>query len=86
MNENRPDYSDIGRRIIAFREHLGLSASAFAKEVGVSPSRLGNWENGHRRVSVDVAVVLSEKYGLSLDFIYGQTSRIAAQSGGRLVV
>lgn len=70
MNKERPDYTDIAERITAFREYLDMSASEFAREHGFSTSQLSNWEAGTRRISVDAAMRLYERYGLSLDFIY----------------
>ena len=70
MTESRPDYSDIGNRIVAFRRHLNMSATKFAKEHGFSKSQLGNWEAGSRRISIDAAMRLCDLYGLTLDYIY----------------
>lgn len=70
MESDRPDYSDIGDRIIAFREYLKMSPAEFADSHGYSRSALSNWEAGIRRISIDAATRLYEQYGLSLDFIY----------------
>ena len=67
----RPDYSDIGQRLLAVR--AGFSdqpQKAFAEKHGFTPTQWNNWENGTRRISVDAAEKLCDLYGLTLDYIF----------------
>ena len=68
---DRPDYSVIGDRLIAVRTGFSdLTQRAWADKHNFSPTQNNNWEKGTRRISVDAAEVLAEKYGLTLDYIY----------------
>jgi len=68
---DRPDYSAIGQRIAAVREGFSdLSQKAWAEKHNFSVTQYNNWEKGTRRISVDAAEELSQKYGLTLDYIF----------------
>ena len=45
---------EIGLRIRKFREAKNLTQKAFAKQIGVSSSRVSNWEQGTNRPDVDI--------------------------------
>jgi len=45
---------EIGRRIRKYREERGLSQRELAKRIGVSNSRISNWEQGVNRPDVDL--------------------------------
>ena len=68
---DRPDYTEIGRRLTAIRTAFSdLSQKAWAEKNGFSPTQYNNWEKGTRRISVDAAETLMDRYGLTLDYIY----------------
>lgn len=68
---SRPDYTEIGDRLCAIRRGFSdLSQKEWAQRHHFSATQYNNWEKGARRISVDAAEVLVERYGLSLDFIY----------------
>lgn len=68
---DRPDYTEIGERLALVRTGFSdLSQKDWANMHSFSPTQYNNWETGKRRISVDAAEVLVERYGLSLDFIY----------------
>lgn len=68
---NRPDYSDIGDRLKGVREGFSdLKQKEFAEKNGFNHSQWNNWEKGSRRISVDAAETLSDRYGLDLDYIF----------------
>lgn len=48
----------IGANIRKFREMRSLSQREFAEAIGVSSSRLSNWENGINRPDVDTLAVI----------------------------
>lgn len=67
----RPDYTVIGDRLRRIREGFSeLSQRQWAEKNNFNPTQYNNWEKGTRRISVDAAEALSNRYGLSLDFIY----------------
>lgn len=45
---------EIGSRICKYRKEKGLSQRDFAKLIGVSGSRVSNWEQGTHRPDVDI--------------------------------
>ena len=49
---------ELGRRIRYFRELRGLSQKQLAARIGVSNSRLSNWEQGLNRPDADTLRVL----------------------------
>lgn len=63
-------YEDIAARIKWHRNLLDLSQEQYANLIGSKRTALTNWETGQGRVSLDAALALRKKFGLSLDFIY----------------
>ncbi|MCA0963303.1 helix-turn-helix domain-containing protein [Salipiger bermudensis] len=71
MNENASyRFADIGKRLKAVRKFYDLGSKEFAEQADVSPKSYSQWERGSGRVSVDGAMKLQARYGISLDFIY----------------
>ncbi|ULB12763.1 helix-turn-helix domain-containing protein (plasmid) [Cereibacter azotoformans] len=73
MDESKPrPYSDIAERLKWHREVVmgGLSQDEYARRLGVKRSALSLWEAGTHRLSLDGALALRSKYGLSMDFMY----------------
>lgn len=68
-NKARP-FSDIAERIKWHRESVRLTQEEYAAKIGVKRSALSLWEAGTHRLSLDGALALRSKYGLSLDFMY----------------
>ena len=70
MSESAP-YLAIGRRLAALREGMSdMNQREWAEHHGFSPTRYNNWEKGVRRIMVDEAQMLCDRYGLTLDAIY----------------
>ncbi|WP_051548139.1 helix-turn-helix domain-containing protein [Sneathiella glossodoripedis] len=67
---NAKIYSDIGVRLRAFRGLGGMNQKQFALSLGYNPTQYTNWETGARRIPVDMAIRLVERFGLTLDYIY----------------
>ena len=66
---------EIGNRIKKFREARNLSQKDFANKIGVSNSRVSNWEQGVNRPDVDLLVNICKVLNVSpselLDFRLG---------------
>jgi transcriptional regulator with XRE-family HTH domain len=45
---------EAGRVIRRIRKHFGISQTAMARELGVSPQRVNDWEAGRRPVPVEI--------------------------------
>lgn len=69
---------DIGKRIKAAREAAGLSAKELADKIGISQTRLSNWEQGINRPMADHIAVIASALGVSTDTLLGTTSQAAS--------
>lgn len=58
-----------GARIAALRRQAGMSQAELARQLGVSPSAVGMYEQGRREPSSDVLVQLGKIFGVSVDYI-----------------
>lgn len=64
-------YADIAKRLLWHRQEVErLTQNEYAKVLGVKRSTLNNWESGDYRLSLNGAIALRRRYGLSLDFMY----------------
>lgn len=64
-------YEAIGARLKAVRLGLSdMSQREWAERNGFNPTQYNNWEKGARRIPVDAAERLCNRYGLTLDAIY----------------
>ena len=58
-----------GARIAALRRQAGMSQAELARQLGVSPSAVGMYEQGRREPSSDVLVQLGKIFGVSVDYL-----------------
>lgn len=65
-----PNPLDVGARIRALRHEAGLSQTALAKLLSVTPGAVGNWEQGQVNPTIRQGVKICAKFGVSLDFIF----------------
>jgi hypothetical protein len=72
MDKNdEPEHLEIGLRLKKFRKWQGLyNQKEFAIEHGFSVTQYTGWEVGHRRIPIEHAAVLEERYRLTLDYLY----------------
>lgn len=61
---------EMGKRLVATREALGMTAADLCRAIDVTQSRWSQYESGKRRITMDVALRLKQTYGISLDWIY----------------
>lgn len=59
----------IGYRMMLFREALGLSPSQIADRLEIPRTYWSRSEGGKRAIPDDVAAMLVERFGLTLDFL-----------------
>ena len=71
-DENFPlQYQEIGLRLSQIRTGFSdLTQRGWAEKNGFSITQYNNWEKGVRRIPVDAACLLCDRYGLTLDVIY----------------
>ena len=70
MADGGSNTEDIARRIVALREALGYNQSSFATLVEISQPAMNNYEAGIRRPSLEVAIKMRLRTGVTLDWIY----------------
>ena len=66
-NEMTPER--IGYRMMLFREALGLSPSEIADSLEIPRTYWSRFEGGKRAITDDVAAMLVERFGVTLDFL-----------------
>ena len=76
----------VSERIVQGRTALGRSQANVAKALGISAQRLSNYENGSRPLDIGLAIILCERFGLTLDYlyrgkVYGLPSELADKIG-----
>lgn len=70
MTETKP-YADIAERLKWHRESVErLTQADYAEKLGVKRSAYSLWEAGSHRLSLNAALALRKRFGLSLDFMY----------------
>jgi transcriptional regulator with XRE-family HTH domain len=70
MTDDSRPYADIALRLKWHRELEGLSQEDYATKIGMKRPRYSLWETGTHRLSLDGALALRLRFGLSLDFMY----------------
>lgn len=71
MKDQVRPHADIAERIKWHRQSVvRMTQAEYADALGVKRSALSLWEAGTQRLSLDGALALRTKYGLSLDFMY----------------
>ena len=68
----------IGARITALRKAAKMSQAQLARELKISPSAVGMYEQGRREPSLEILRNLSRIFGVSIDFL------VAGQPGNPL--
>ncbi len=87
MNTNNtdPDPLEVGARIRALRHESGVSQTALAKLLNLTPGAIGNWEQGQARPTISQGLKICEKFDVSLDYIFrGQIQQMEAGRGANL--
>lgn len=78
------DNAKIGKRLERLRVALGWPNQAeFCRKLGIAANRWNQYENGSRRITLDVVNKLRLKFGVTADYIYfgdesGLPTRITA--------
>lgn len=63
----------IGKRLKDLRENQLISQGQLAKELNVSQAAVAQYESGRNYPSNEVLVWYADRFGVSMDFIYGRT-------------
>ena len=63
--------SNFSKRLMELRADAGLSQDQLAKQVGLTHTAIGLWEQGKRVPNLDAVIQLAKFFGVSLDYIAG---------------
>jgi transcriptional regulator with XRE-family HTH domain len=61
---------EIGRRLVALHDGLGISQAEVCRAIGINPNRYSQYVNGKRQLTLDVAARLVSEYGITLDWLF----------------
>ena len=76
----------MGLRIAMLRRAAGWSQAELAEKLKISPSAVGMYEQGRREPAVQMLAVLSELFGVSIDYLVtgktgpGQDRKVLSQA------
>ena len=59
----------LAEQITYLRTRAGMTQRKLAKELHVSPSAIGMYEQGRRTPSVEILIHMSNLFGVSLDYL-----------------
>lgn len=62
---------EIGNRIRKYREELNLSQKQLAEQIGISNSRVSNWEQGINRPDADMLAKICKALNVSPSLLLG---------------
>ena len=62
-------------RIKGLREDSDIKQKELADALGVSQRAYSHYENGPRKLPLDILIALAEYYGCSTDYLLGRTER-----------
>jgi len=77
-----PDRTEIiAKRLIRTREAIGyLEQAEFCRQIKIDKTVYNPFEKGRRRITLDVAMKIRARFGISLDWIYcGDSSHLPGQ-------
>ena len=63
------------RRIRDLREDMDLKQSDLAKALNISQRAYSHYENGTRKIPLDILVALADYYNCSVDYLLGRTKK-----------
>lgn len=61
---------DVGRRLAAFRDAIGLNQDELAEQLNSTRGRISNFENGKRTMPPDIADRIWRTWGVSPNYFY----------------
>lgn len=62
---------NISKNITKYRENAGFSQRELAQQLGITPSRISNWEQGANCPTIDILFEVCKALHVSINDIYG---------------
>ncbi|MDE6220840.1 MAG: helix-turn-helix domain-containing protein [Lachnospiraceae bacterium] len=62
---------NISKNITKYREKAGFSQRELAQQLGITPSRISNWEQGANCPTIDILFEVCKTLHVSINDIYG---------------
>lgn len=62
------------KKVYYLARHTDISLEELADQLGLSRGTLLPWETGNPILTLDMAVILAEYYGVSIDYLVGRTN------------
>lgn len=69
----------MGARIAALRRDAGLSQAELARQLKISPSAMGMYEQGRREPSGEILVAMARTLGVTTDYLLTGSTRTPAE-------
>ncbi len=70
MSYEQPNGMRIGNQLKALRSERGISAEELAKNIGISASAIGMYENGYRIPRDQIKIRIAEFYDVTVESIF----------------
>ena len=76
---------DVGRRLTALRDMLGLTRAEMADRNGIDRPNYGRFESGARMLPLEIGYRLCKRYGVTMDWLYmGRSETLSIAMSERL--
>lgn len=80
----REELANVGKRVKIARKAMRAQQKEVAEALGVSPSHLSEIESGKANPSTDFHLKLSEKYNISVEYIFHGRGNIFYEDDGKI--
>ena len=70
----------LGARIAILRRNIGMSQGELARQLQVSPSAIGMYEQGRREPSAEILVAMARIFGVTVDYLLTGLPSIAEKN------
>ncbi len=76
---------DIGKRFQLYRRRRQLTQKDVAKELGIKPYQLANYESNRSEPSIKILIGMAKLYGVSVDQLLGVTQKALLEPNEDLI-
>lgn len=80
MNKAKDSNQNIAKAILKIRQDNKLSQEQFAEKIGVTRQAVSRWEMGISVPNINTLILISEKFGISVDAMLKEQDSVAEES------